>query len=134
MSTTSLVISPPAISVINKEALIKAYSVIFGSIPLSKRKDASVFNPCRFAVLRILTGLKYALSKKMLSVTSVTPLSIPPNTPAIHIGFSISQIIRSSSCSSRSRPSNVVNLVPFLTVLTTTLSPDILLLSKACKG
>ena len=70
----------------------------------------------------------------MFVVDSVTPESIPPNTPAIHIGFSPSHIIRSSSCNSLTTSSNVVNLVPALQVFTSTLLPETLLASKACNG
>ena len=113
----SLVMFPPVNSQIIMAQCIKAYSVVFGSIPRSKRKDASVLSPCRFAVFLTLTGLKYALSKNMLVVVSVTPLSIPPKTPAMHMGFSASHIIKSSLSSSLSKPSRVVNLVPVGRVL-----------------
>ena len=86
--------------------------VPFGSRPRSKRKEASVLNPKRRAVRRIHVGLKQADSRKISVVDAVTPESSPPNTPPIHIGFSASQIIRSSAVSVRSMPSSVVNGVP----------------------
>ena len=55
---TSEAILPPAYSSNNKAALFKAYSVALMSIPRSKRKEASVFKACLFAVLRTETGLK----------------------------------------------------------------------------
>ena len=67
-------------------------------------------------------------------VVSVTPESSPPNTPAIHIGFSVSQIIRSLSESLRSTPSKVTNGVPSGHVRTITLPPLILPASNACNG
>ena len=134
ISTISLVISPPATSCINIAAHLSAYSVIFGSIPLSNLKDASVLSAWRLADFLMLTGLKYALSKKILVVFSVTPESAPPKTPAIHIGFSALQIIKSSSCNSRSIPSKVVNFVPFSKVFTIILLPTTFEASKACNG
>ena len=70
-------------------------------------------------------GLKYALSRNIVSVSSVTPEFSPPNTPAIHIGlFSPSHIIRSSPCSFLSTPSNVINFSFLLAYLTITFSFD----------
>ena len=66
-------------------------------------------------------GLKYALSKNIVLVSSVTPEFSPPNTPAMHMGlFSPSQIIKSSSLSFLSIPSRVINfsfLLPYLTII-----------------
>ena len=107
---------------------------MFGSVPLSKRKEASVFSPWRRAVFRTNTGSKQALSRNTLVVASVIPLSNPPNTPAIHIGSSVLHTIRSFSFSSRSTPSSVVNLVPVGKLRTITLFPLILSLSKECRG
>ena len=61
---------------------------------------------------------KVALSRKMSVVSSFTPESRPPNTPAMHIGFSLSQIITSAAESLRSTPSRVTNGVPSSTVRT----------------
>lgn len=59
------------------------------------------------------TGLKYALSKNMVFVSFETPLSLPPKTPAIHIGWLFpSLIIISEPFKVLSIPSSVVNLVP----------------------
>ena len=49
---------PSAYSSINRAARFNAYFVKLISIPLSKRKEASVFRACLFADLRIETGLK----------------------------------------------------------------------------
>ena len=49
---------------------------------------------------------------------SCIPEFSPPKIPAKHNGFSLSQIIKSSSLSSRSIPSRVLNLVPLESVLT----------------
>ena len=70
----------------------------------------------------------------MLVVSSETPESIPPKTPAIHISFSVLQIIKSFSDNSLSTSSREVNLVLSLTVLTITLLPTILAASNACNG
>jgi len=82
----------------------------------------------------MLTGLKYALSRKIHVVASEIHDSNPPNTPPIHIPVSVLQIIRSSADSLRSTPSKVTNGVPSGNVLTVTLLPVILSASKACKG
>ena len=58
----------------------------------------------------------------------------PPNTPAIHIPFSLSQIIRSLSVSLRSLSSSVVNLLSFGRNCTFTSPPFILSASNACNG
>ena len=133
-SMISDVISPPATSWINNAARFNAYSVMFGSIPLSKRNEASVFKPCLLAVFLTETGLKYALSKKIAVVVSETPDVFPPNTPAIHNGPFASQIITSSSCKVRSTSSSVTNLVPAATVETLILLPSMCAASKACSG
>ncbi len=67
-------------------------------------------------------------------VSPVTPESRPPNTPAIHIGFSASQIIRSLSSRVCSTPSRVVNFVPEGHVRTTILPPATRLRSKQWSG
>ena len=119
-SIKSLEISPPAISVIRLAAYFNAYFVIFGSIPRSKRNEASVLSPCRFAVFLILTASKYADSINIFLVDSLTPESNPPNTPAKHIGESILHIIKSSGSKVRLIPSKVVNDSDFLAFLTIT--------------
>ena len=83
---------------------------------------------------RTRVGLKYALSINTSLVSAVTPESRPPNTPAIHIGFSASQIMRSRSLSERSTPSRVVNFVPLGHVRTTIFSPVTLARSKQWSG
>ena len=50
----SEVISPPANSLIKRAARFSANSVIFISMPLSKRNEASVFNPCLLADLGLI--------------------------------------------------------------------------------
>ena len=105
-----------------------------GSTPRSKRNEASVFSPWRRAVLRTEVGWKQALSRNTEVVASVTPEPMPPNTPAMHMGSRLLQIIRSAPSRVRSTPSRVVNLVPAAQVFTTMLSPAILSRSKQCRG
>src|SRR5690606_27523624 len=105
-----------------------------GYVPRSKRNDESVFKPCFFEVLRIDDGKKQALSKKISVVSMLVPESNPPNTPAIHIGFSASQIIRLLASKVLSTPSSVMNFSPSFAFLTTTFLPAILFASKACRG
>ena len=130
-SQRSLEISPPAISVMSIAACFSAYLVIFGSTPRSNLNEASVLNPCLFAVFLILIGSKYADSRKILVVCSLIPEFNPPKTPAIHIGFLVSQIIRSSSLRVRSIPSSVINFSFFCAVRTISFLPLILSASKA---
>ena len=70
----------------------------------------------------------------MAVVDDVTPLSNPPNTPAIHIGSLALQIITSLSFNIRSIPSNVLNVLFSKPVLTMILFPEIFSKSNACKG
>ena len=70
-------------------------------MPRSNRNDESVLNEWRFAVLRIETGWKYALSKKIAFVISETADDFPPKTPAMHSGPFSSQIMTSSDESVR---------------------------------
>lgn len=67
-------------------------------------------------------------------VVSLMPESRPPKTPAMHIGRSAEQIIRSLSVSLRSTPSSVTKGVPSAQVRTTTSRPSIFAASKACSG
>ena len=82
----------------------------------------------------MLTGSKYALSRNTLVVLSEIPESWPPNTPAIHIGSSALQIIRSAADKVRSTPSRVTNFCPSVAFLTTTFPPLILSASNECKA
>ena len=82
---------------INAAALFKAYSTRSMSTPLSNLYDESVFKLCLLAVFLTDTGLKNALSKKIVFVVLLTEWFLPPYTPAIHIGISPSQTIKSSS-------------------------------------
>ena len=93
------------------------------STPFSKRVAASVLKPWYTDVLRICTFSNQALSKKIRLVVALTPLCKPPKTPAIHIGFSISQIIKSSADNFRSFSSNVVNKLFGAHFFTTTFLP-----------
>ena len=104
------------------------------SIPFSKRAAASVLKPWATEVFRMVTGSNQALSIKIFLVVVVTPLSIPPYTPAIHIGFSALHIIRSPADNFLSFSSSVVKTVPSFSFFTTILLPVILPASKACKG
>ena len=58
-------IVPPAISLIRPVALFSTVIVAEISVPFSNREAASVLNPCRNEVLRVVTALKKALSKKI---------------------------------------------------------------------
>ena len=70
----------------------------------------------------------------MFLVVSFTPDFTPPKTPAIHIGSSALQIIKSSAESVLSIPSKVLKTVPSGHFFTITLLPIISSASKACKG
>ena len=67
-------------------------------------------------------------------VVSPMPESWPPKTPAMHIGRSAEQIIRSRSVSVRSTPSSVTNGVPSAQFLTTMRPPSIFEASNAWRG
>ena len=111
-SAISEAISPPQISLISIAALFSTFTVAEISVPFSKCAAASVLNPCRKEVLRMLIASKQALSKKIFFVVTVTPLCKPPNTPAIQIPSLPSHIIRSSALSFLSFSSRVTNGVP----------------------
>ena len=111
-STMSLEIFAPANSLQSNAACFRAYSVPFGSIPLSKRKEASVLRPCLRADFLIHVGWKYAASKTTFFVVSYVPEPLPPKTPAIHIGSSALQMARSCSPRMCSSPSRVMNFFP----------------------
>ena len=96
---------------------------MFGSQPLSYLNDASVLKLCLLDDFRILIGLKYADSKKISLVSLFTLDSTPPITPAIHIGFFASFIIKSSDDNLISLLSSVINLVSFFVLDTTTFFP-----------
>ena len=134
ISTTSPQISPPANSFTNRAARFKAYRVSLGSTPRSKRKDESVFNPWRRAVLRTHVGLKQADSKKISVVSLVTPDFKPPNTPAIHIDSFSLHIIKSLEVNVRSTSSSVTNFSPSTAGFTMTFPPAIRFKSKQCSG
>ena len=107
---------------------------MLGSMPRSNRNEASVLNPCLLAVFRILTGSKYADSRKMFVVVVLIPEFKPPKTPAIHMGCFELQITKSSWCSLRSTLSKVVNFSFLCAVRTITFLSVILSASKACSG
>ena len=134
MSVISEAISPPAISFIITAALFSTFTVLLISTPFSKRVAASVRNPCRKDVVRILAGLNQALSKKIFFVAVVTPLCTPPYTPAMHMASVSLQITRSSADNFLSLLSNVVKGVPSGKFFIITLLPVIISASKACKG
>ena len=90
---------PPATSFIKSAALFSTLTVFEISMPFSKRVAASVLSPWRIDVLRIAVEWKQALSRKMAVVLLVTPLLLPPKTPAIHILSAALQIIKSSAIS-----------------------------------
>src|SRR5690606_40262548 len=104
---------------------------MLGSVPRSKRNEASVFKPWRFEVLRTETASKSADSRKMLVVVSLTPEYDPPKTPAIHIGFSASAITKSSADSFLSTASKLTKGSFSFAYRTTTWLPAIFAASNA---
>ena len=120
-------------SKINSTARCKAASCILESIPFSKRADESLLNPCTVEVRRILDELKYADSKIIFLVLSLTSVFFPPITPPKAIGCFPSVITKSVSCSLRSTPSRVSNTSPSFASRITILSPT-KSLSNACIG
>ena len=70
----------------------------------------------------------------MFFVVSLTPLSNPPYTPAIHMPPSVSHIIKSSALKVSLLASRVVKLLPSSKVFTNTLFPLILSASNACSA
>ena len=129
------VIIPPASSTINCAALFSAATVTFGSLPFSYTLAASVLSKCLVLVRLILPALKCADSKNILAVSSVTPDSKPPNTPAIHSPLPFpSQIIKSSALSFRVDSSKALNSVPSASFFTTIFLEGILSASNACNG
>ena len=133
-SITSHIISALQSSTIKEAALFKACSINSISTPLSNLYEESVLIMCLLEVFRTVTGLKKALSKKIVVVFSETEWFFPPYTPAIHIGVLPSQIIRSSSWRSISSPSKVLNFTPDFNLLISTLPDLILSKSYACRG
>ena len=134
-SVISDAISPPASSFISSAALFSTVTVLLISTPFSKRAAASVRKLWRKDVLRMVTGLNQALSKKIFLVSAVTPLCKPPNTPPKHMGSPLPlHIIRSSPWSFRSFSSKVIKGVPSGRFFTITVFPFIWSASKACRG
>ena len=80
-------------------------------------------SPVFLDVFLTVSGLKYALSRSMFVVPSLTSVSAPPMTPASATGFSPSQIRRSSAESFLSTPSKVVMVSPSSACLTTIFCP-----------
>ena len=104
------------------------------STPFSNLVAASVRKPCLSDVMRIASLLNQALSKNIVVVFFVTPLSSPPYTPAMHMLSVALAIIKSVANNFLSLPSNVLKTSPSFALRTTILFPAILAASKACNG
>jgi len=126
MSMIPLAISPPASSVIIAESLSRAMGALLGSVPRSKRRDASVWSANDLLVRRIELGSKYADSRRTFVVAFPTSEFFPPIMPAIAIGFSLSQMRRDPFGRLRSTLSRVMNFSSRAADLTTILCPSIL--------
>ncbi len=79
--------SPPTIANNNSDARSMAFTCKVGSTPRSKRYDESVLRPHSLARPATAFGVKWALSKKIDCVLSVTAEAKPPMIPAIAIGL-----------------------------------------------
>ena len=101
--------------------------VIEGSTPLSNLNDASELIEWFFALFLTEIWSKRADSKKIDLVPELTDDSIPPITPAIHIGFLSLQISKSSLLRSLLISSSVTIFSPLLAFLTIIFFPLILL-------
>ena len=85
---------------------------IAGSTPRSKRREASVASPSRWAPRRTRRGSNHAHSSRIDVVASVTSLSAPPMMPASATTRSRSAIASTSGSSVRGLPSSVVMVSP----------------------
>ncbi len=115
MSVTPACAVPPARSTSRSTVRCAAAAVACGSLPRSKRLDASEASLCRRAVRAMETGAKCAASMTIsVVVAPVSSISVvaPPITPASPIGPVLSVITRSSASSVRSVPSRVVSFSP----------------------
>ena len=124
---------PPPYVVSSSATRSAATSGMVGSVPRSKRLDASDGSLWRRSVRKIATGSQCAASMKMLVVVADSSVVSPPITPASPIGPESSVISRSSVDSSRSAPSRVVTRSP-ARARRTTIGPASLSRSKPWMG
>ena len=120
-------------SKINSTARARAAFCILGSIPFSNLAEESLLNPWAAEVRRTDVGLKYADSKIIFLVSSLTSVFLPPITPPRAIARVPSVITKSVVCNFLSSPSRVSRTSPSLASRTTILSPT-RSLSNACIG
>ena len=104
------------------------------STPFSNLVAASVLSSWRNAVFLTKPLSKQADSRNIDVVVALTPLFMPPYTPAIHMGSCSLQIIKSLPLSFLSFSSSVLNNFPSSENFTITLLPEMVLASNACKG
>ena len=114
-------------------ARAEANSASNGSTPRSNRREASELRIWLLELRAIDIGSKWAASKVMPTVNSLTSLSSPPIVPARASTFLSSVIRRLSLASFLLTLSRVINSVNF-PALATLKVPEILALSKACSG
>ena len=96
-----------------------AVSITSGSVPLSKRAEASLLNPSLLDVFAIAEGSHQAISKATVEVPSLISVETPPITPAIPIGES-EPSVTTPSCAVRflATPSRVTISSPSVAHLT----------------
>ena len=126
--------SPPPDSRINSATRSHERAVDSKSAPRSKRCEASVCNPCRRELLRMVTGSHHADSIRTLRVFCVIMVSNPPITPARATGLRASATTRSSGVSLRSTPSSVFSVSPSCARRTIIFPPSSRSRSNACVG
>ncbi len=100
-SRTPAATAPPQSARTSRAARFKPSTVASGSVPRSKRCEASVCIPRERAVRRTAPGWKCALSRRMRVVLSEIAVARPPMTPASATGFSASAITRCCGVSVR---------------------------------
>ena len=124
----------PVHSPIKAAQRVAASSTASGSVPRSKRYDASEWRPSRRAVSSTPPRVNDADSSSTSVVVSPTSVDRPPITPAIATGRSTSQMNRSSGVSDRSSSSRVVSRSPSPASRTTIPGPASRSRSKPCMG
>ncbi len=125
---------PPAHAAMSCAPLAAPASRASGSVPRSKRCDASVCRSSRRAVRRMPVRVNDADSSSTSTVSLATSDVAPPITPAIATGRSTSQINRSPSVMTRSTPSRVCRGSPSAARRTTMPGPSSRCRSNACRG
>ena len=103
---------PPHASRMRRAARSSPSRVASGSVPRSKRCEASVCMPRERDVLRTARGSKCAPSRRTRVVFSEIAVASPPMTPARATGFSASAITRCWGVSARATPSSVTSVSP----------------------